>query len=158
MRPPLGSRLKLLAAAALPALVAVACETVDLGLPPADINACRPSQDFFVKEIWPNFLNKDYGGKHCWDSTCHGDLAPNALDLIKVPDYDPTDRNMLPPLPLMGDFATNYVTVTEEMNCSNVAASKLLEYPAGIRVHGGGKLIEPDGPEATLIKMWISQP
>jgi hypothetical protein len=44
------------------------------------------------------------------------------------------------------------------MNCSNVGASKLLEFPAGINVHGGGKLIEPDGPEALLIKMWISQP
>jgi hypothetical protein len=148
----------LLAAAVVTALSVVACETVDLGKPPADINACRPSQAFFTTEIWPNFLNKDYGGKHCWDSTCHGALAPNALDLIKVPDYDPTDPNMLPPLPLTGDWANNYMTVTEEMSCSNVAASKLLEYPAGIRNHGGGKLIEPDGPEATLIKMWISQP
>ena len=50
------------------------------------------------------------------------------------------------------------MTVTEEMSCSNVASSKLLELPAGLRVHGGGKLIEPDGPEATLIKMWISAP
>ena len=62
------------------------------------------------------------------------------------------------PFPLTGDWANNYRTSTEQMNCSNVAASKLLEYPAGIKVHGGGKLIEPDGPEATLIKMWISQP
>ena len=65
---------------------------------------------------------------------------------------------MLPPLPLTGDWANNYRTATEQMNCANVAASKLLEYPAGLKVHGGGKLIEPDGPEATLIKMWISQP
>jgi len=50
------------------------------------------------------------------------------------------------------------MSATEEMSCSNVSASKLLEYPAGIRVHGGGKLIEPDGPEAMLIIMWISQP
>ena len=35
------------------------CETVDLGHPPADINACRPSQQCFVDEIWPNFLAKD---------------------------------------------------------------------------------------------------
>ena len=34
------------------------------------------------------------------------------------------------------------------MNCSNVAASKLLEYPSRLQVHGGGKLFEPDGPEA----------
>ena len=30
--------------------------------------------------------------------------------------------------------------------------------PDGPEGHGGGKLIEPDGPEATLIKMWISLP
>ena len=30
--------------AAVPLLMAVACETVDLGEPPSDINACRPSQ------------------------------------------------------------------------------------------------------------------
>jgi hypothetical protein len=145
-----GLLLPLFAAAAL-ALTAVACETVDLGEPPADINACRPSQQFFIDEIWPNFLSKDYGGKHCYDSTCHGALAPNALDLT-----DP--MSVMGTIPLMGVWATNYMTVTEEMNCSNVASSKLLTYPSGINVHGGGKLIEPDGPEALLIKMWISQP
>ena len=146
------SRLLLLAAVAAPALGALACETVDLGQPPADINACRPSQQFFVDEIWPNFLAKDGypGGAHCYDATCHGALAPNAFDLIF-----PTAGAAIP---LTGDWASNYMTTTEEMNCSNVAASKLLEYPSGIKVHGGGKLIEPDGPEATLIKMWISQP
>ena len=89
--------------AAVPLLMAVACETVYLGEPPSDINACRPSQSFFTTEIWPNFLAKDYGGVHCYDSTCHGGLAPNALDLIMVPPYDPTDPNMLPPLPLTDD-------------------------------------------------------
>ena len=136
--------------AAVPLLMAVACDKVDLGQPPSDINACRPSQQFFVDEIWPNFLAKDYGGVHCYDSTCHGGLAPNALDLI-VPTAAAT-------IPFTGDWANNYRTATEQMNCSNVAASKLLEYPAGLKVHGGGKLIEPDGPEALLIKTWISQP
>jgi hypothetical protein len=155
MRPGRASkRPRLLLLAVAPALAVAACETVYLGEPPADVNACRPSQQFFVSEIWPNFLDKDYGGVKCGDSTCHGALAPNALDIIPVV-YDP---NNPPPIPLTGDWASNYMTATEEMNCANVAASKLLEYPAFIRVHGGGKLIEPDGPEATLIKMWISQP
>ena len=127
------------------------CDTVDLGDPPSDINACRPSQTFFVTDIWPKFLGNDYGGKHCYDSACHGALAPNALDLA-----DPMMPN--PPIPLTDVWATNYMSATEEMSCSNVSASKLLEYPAGVRVHGGGKLIEPDGPEAMLIIMWISQP
>ena len=138
---------RVLLVAAGPLLMAVACEKVYLGEPPADINAC---QQFFIDEIWPNFLAKDYAGAHCYDATCHGGLAPNALDLI-VPTATPA-------IPLTGDWANNYRTATEEMNCSNVAASKLLEFPAGLKVHGGGKLIEPDGPEATLIKMWISQP
>jgi hypothetical protein len=136
--------------AAGPLLMAVACETVNLGEPPADINACRPSQQFFIDEIWPNFLAKDYGGAHCYDSTCHGGLAPNALDLI-VPTAAGT-------IPLTGDWANNYRTSTEEMNCANVAASKLLVYPTDIMDHGGGMVIQPDGPEATLIKMWVSQP
>jgi hypothetical protein len=138
----------------LTAAVGVGCETVDLGQPPSDINACRPSQQWFVDQIWPNFLAKDGypNGVHCYDAACHGALAPNALDLM-VPDPSVT-----PSIPLTGIWATNYMSVTEEMSCSNVASSKLLELPAGLKVHGGGKLIEPDGPEATLIKMWISQP
>jgi len=132
------------------------CDTVDLGNPPSDINACRPSQAFFVSEIYPNFLNNDYGGKHCWDAACHGTLAPNALDLTMIDLNDPAMAN--PPIPLTGVWESNYLSATEEMSCSNVSASKLLEYPAGVRVHGGGKLIEPDGPEAMLIIMWISQP
>jgi len=143
-----------LLALCMTAAAGVACETVDLGQPPSDINACRPSQQWFVDQIWPNLLAKDgyAGGVHSSDAACHGALAPNALDLIF---YDPTT---MPAIPLTGDPATDYVSATEEMSCSNVASSKLLELPAGIKVHGGGKLIEPDGPEATLIKMWISQP
>ena len=89
----------LLAAAVVSALSVVACETVDLGKPPADINACRPSQAFFTTEIWPNFLTKDYGGKHCCDSTCHGALAPNALDLHQGPRLRPDRSEYAAPAP-----------------------------------------------------------
>ena len=114
--------------------------------------ACRPSQQFFVDEIWPNVLAKDYGGTHCYDSSCHGVLAPNALDLL-VQDPMPAGT-----VPLTGVWATNYMAAIEEMNCSNPSASKLLELPSGTKVHGGGKFFEPDGPEADLIKMWVMQP
>jgi hypothetical protein len=144
-----------LLALTMTATAGVGCETVDLGDPPSDVNACRPSQQWFVDQIWPMVLAKDGypGGVHCYDAACHGALAPNALDLIY---YDPAPPG--PPIPLTGDPAADYVSVTEEMSCSNVASSKLIELPSGIKVHGGGKLFEPDGPEATLIKMWISQP
>jgi hypothetical protein len=44
------------------------------------------------------------------------------------------------------------------MQCSNVRASALLTNPSGQVTHGGGKLIEPNGPEATLIEMWVTAP
>ena len=56
------------------------------------------------------------------------------------------------------EWYDNYISATQQMKCTNVAASLLLEKPTTIQPHLGGKLIEPDGPEATLIKMWISQP
>ena len=57
------------------ALAAGACTTVDLGTPPADVNACRPGQQFFVDQIWPEILDKDYSGVHCSDSGCHGPVT-----------------------------------------------------------------------------------
>jgi hypothetical protein len=129
------------------------CETVDLGSPPADINACRPSQQFFVDQIWPNFLAKDYGGKHCYDSGCHDAAAGRPLTLAQI---QPGDVGMVP---LTGNWATNYKSATEQMNCSNVKASPLLAFPGGVLNHGGGMLIDPDkGPEALLIQMWVSAP
>ena len=133
------------------AAAAVACETVDLGPPPADVNACRPSQQFFADEIWPNVLSKDYNGLHCTDSTCHGGGSNNSLRLL-IP-INPT-----PAIPLTMEWYDNYISTTQQMKCTNVAASLLLEKPTTIQPHLGGKLIEPDGAEATLIKMWISQP
>jgi hypothetical protein len=144
-------RLLLLAAVAA-TLAASGCETVDLGDPPADINACRPSQQWFVDQIWPNVLAADGypNGVHCYDANCHGITAPNPLDLI-VP-------MVAGAVPVTGDWAGDYVSTTEEMNCANVAASRLLEYPAGLKTHGGGKLFEPTDMQAMLIKMWIDQP
>jgi hypothetical protein len=133
------------------AAAAVACETVDLGTPPADVNACRPSQQFFVDRIWPEFLAMDYGGVHCTDATCHGGGSNNSLRLL-IP------TNLTPPVPLTAEWYDNYVSTAQQMRCTNVAASPLLEKPARIQPHLGGMLIAADGPEATLIKMWISQP
>jgi hypothetical protein len=143
-------------AAVLPALagtLAAGCSTVDLGDPPADVNACRPSQDFFANGgLWDMFLDKDYGGKHCKDAACHGDGAGRPLSL-KIPE-----PGTPVPLPLPANWMANYISATEQMQCSNVHSSPLLANPAGIVTHGGGKLIQPDGPEATLIEMWVTAP
>jgi hypothetical protein len=130
-----------------------ACETVDLGSPPADINACRPSQQFFIDQIWPNFLAKDYNGKHCYDVGCHDMGSGRPLTLVQI---QPGDVGMVP---LTGNWAMNYRSVTEQMNCTNVKSSALLAFPGGILNHGGGMLIDPDkGPESLLVQMWVTQP
>jgi len=135
---------------ALAASAVVACETVDLGPPPADVNACRPSQQFFVDEIWPNFLAQDYNGVHCYDANCHGGASNNSLRLT-VPLTAAT-------IPLSAEWYDNYIAATQQMKCTNVAASLLLEKPTTIQPHIGNKLIEPDGPEALLVTRWISEP
>ena len=139
--------------AVLAGVLAAGCSTVDLGDPPADVNACRPSQDFFANGgLWDMFLNKDYGGKKCSDSACHAAGAGRPLSLTIPQTMSPV------PSPLPADWMANYISATEQMQCSNVHSSPLLTNPAGLVTHGGGKLIEPDGPEATLIEMWVTAP
>jgi hypothetical protein len=153
--------LKARAGAALVALavagLAGACQTVDLGTPPADINACRPSQTYFAQTIWTTVLSKDYGGKHCFDSNCHDQVGKGSLALIPnpMPVMDPT---VPPPLPLPPDWAANYRSTTEVMNCSDVTASKLILYPTGMTSHGGGTLFNISSPEAQAIEMWVTAP
>ena len=101
-----------------------ACGTVDPGDPPADVNACRPSQSFFAMQIWPNFLGKDYGGKHCYDSGCHASSAGHTLALS--PPADPLG------MPLSPAWAAVYKSAAEQMYCTNAAASPLLAAPATV--------------------------
>ena len=134
--------------ALLSAVVLAGCNTVDVGPPLADVNACRPSPTVFVQQIWPNFLAKDYNGKHCNDSSCHDAGSGRQLVL--------TTPTSMGTVPLPPDWEMVYRSTTEQLLCTNVDASPLLERPDGRQTHGGGKLIEPDGAEVTLIKMWVS--
>ena len=128
------------------ATVGGGCQTVDLGDPPADVNACRPSQDFFANEIYPNVLAKTYGGKSCGDGACHGPGNQHALVLVT------------PPMPTPMQLADDYTNAANQMNCANVSASPLLAKPSGLQTHGGGMLFSPTGPEAQLLQMWVTQP
>jgi hypothetical protein len=138
-------------AAALGALVA-ACETVDLGAPPSDVNACRPSQQFFIDEIWPNVLSADYGGKHCYDSKCHDAASGRPLTLVVPPANEPAA------IPLPPTWAKNYRSATEQMNCANPSSSDLILLPTNTRTHGGGQLFKTTDPEALSIQMWVTVP
>lgn len=126
------------------------CDTVDVGATPADVNACRPSKTFFLDQVWPNFLAKDYGGKHCSDGKCH-DASSGRQLVLPVPTSAPA-------VPFPPDWELVYKSATEQMRCTNVRSSPLLAKPALLQTHGGDKLIEPDGPEATLLEMWVTTP
>jgi hypothetical protein len=141
----------ILAALLLGALTvgAAGCDTVDLGSPPADVNACRPSQQFFYERVWPEFLSKDYGGKHCSDSRCHDVASPRQLRLPA-----PTSTPMLP---LPPDWAAIYRSATEQLSCTNPSTSNLINRPSSSG-HGGGQLFTLGGEESTLIQMWVSAP
>ncbi|HTA19037.1 MAG TPA: hypothetical protein VK989_07075 [Polyangia bacterium] len=138
-------------------LLGASCQTVDLGAPPADINACRPSESFFVQQVWPNVLAKDYAGRKCSDATCHDPSTGRPLSLIPspMPALDPTQPA---PMPLPDDWANNYRSTTEQMSCGDVEASNLIEYPTATKAHGGGQLFGPASPEVTTIMMWVTAP
>lgn len=131
------------------------CETVELGTPPADVNACRPSEAYFVTEIWPNVLAKSYGGRKCADAKCHDPGSGRPLTLIANPQ--PAIDPAAIPTPLPEDWAKNYRSASEQMNCSNVSASALIELPTNTRVHGGGQLFKPDSMEVTSLTRWVEQ-
>jgi hypothetical protein len=129
--------------------VLTACGTVDVGPPLADINACRPSQTFFASEVWPNFLSRNFGGKRCADSGCHDTGAGRML--VLTPPTTPLSA------PLPPEWMAVYRSATQQLLCTNVSSSPLLARPDGRQTHAV-KLIEPDGPEAALIKMWVAAP
>ena len=130
----------------LASLGLLACGTVDVGPPLADVNACRPSQAFFAAEVWPNFLGRDYGGKRCSDGGCHDSGA--GRELVLTPPSTPLAS------PLPAEWVAVYRSATRQLLCTNVSSSPLLARPDGRQSHAV-KLIEPDGEEAALIKMWV---
>jgi hypothetical protein len=145
------SRARLGLALAVAALTSLgACQTVDLGDPPADVNACEPGQQWFIDQVWPNFLGADYSGKHCYDSTCHGPGSTTAMTLT-----NPIEPGAIP---FPTDWANNYAQAAQRMNCSDALDSALLLLPEGVQVHGGGMLIMPGGPEAMLVQQWVTMP
>jgi hypothetical protein len=148
----------LFAAAAL--LGAAGCQTVDLGAPPADVNASEPGIQYFASTVWPMFLAMDYGGKHCYDSSCHDLGSRTPLTLTDISSELPLPSP--PPNPLPPDLVADYTQASQQMNCSDVADSKLLIFPENIQVHGGGQLIDPSSQQATdtltLLETWVSSP
>jgi hypothetical protein len=129
-------------------LLLASCDTVDLGATPADVNACRPGQQYFMDHVWPDFLAKDYGGQHCYDARCHDPSSGRLLVL--------TPPTSAPALPLPADWAALYKSASAQTECTNATASPLVARPDGDQPHGGGMLIAPDGPEVTLVKAWIT--
>jgi hypothetical protein len=83
----------------------------------------------------------------CNAGTCHGKVQGEngfRLSLFGVePEKDHGN--------LLREFAARRV------NLSNVEASLLLLKPSGGVPHGGGKLIEPGGPEYRLLERWLAE-
>jgi hypothetical protein len=131
---------------------AAGCDTVDLGAPPADINACRPSQQFFIDTIWPMVLSADYSGKHCYDSSCHSATAPRQMTLTVPPASE------IAAIPLPPTWAQNYMKAADQMNCADSAASALIRLPESPTMHGGGRLFAPGSMQETALRDWVTAP
>jgi hypothetical protein len=130
------------------------CSTVDNGDPPADVNACRPSQQYFYEQVCPNYLARDYGGKTCKDASCHGASASNLLKITVTtctPDAPPAV-----PFVAGSDWLASYLSAAQVMSCTDVNGASLYTNPSGLKPgHGGGKLFEPGGEEFDLLQRWV---
>ena len=143
------------AALALASGAASGCSTVDLGDPPADVNACRPSQQYFYDRICTEYLSMDYGGKTCKDSSCHGPSSTGSALKITITTCTPA---IPPAIPFVAgsDWFASYLSTTQVMNCTDVTGAALYTKPSGQEMHNGGKLFEPGGPEFTLLQGWVN--
>ena len=122
------------------------CDTVDLGPPPPELNACRPSETFFYERIWPEFLGKDFQGKRCGDRGCHDAASPRQL-IIPSPTSPPGQ-------PLPEDWQLAYRSAADQVFCTNAAASPLAVRPSQSG-HGVGALIDAGGAEAAMVRAWV---
>jgi hypothetical protein len=146
----MGGRRRMPGVTLVAAAVLAGCDTVDLGTPPAGVNECRPGPMFFISDVWPKVLNASFGGKRCSDGGCHDAASPRQLVLPQ-----PTSA---PAVPLPPDWDADYTSAANQMQCANAASSELIARPTGVRSHGGGKLFEPNSPEAMILLQWVTQP
>ena len=146
-RPWLGSVCSLMRVLSAAGALAGGCDTVALGPPPADVNACRPNEQFFYERIWPEFLSIEHTGRRCYDSGCHDAASPRALRL-PVP-------TSAPGLPLPPDWQAIYRSAADQLTCTNPSASRLVTKPSQSNHGPGMPLIDPGGPEAALVRAWV---
>jgi hypothetical protein len=143
------------AAVAIAVAGAVGCSTVDNGDPPADVNACRPSQQYFYDKVCPDFLAMDYAGKTCKDANCHGPTSMGSALKITVTTCTPDPP---PAIPFVSnsDWFASYLSTAQAMNCTDVTGAALYTKPSGLKPpHGGGTLFAPGGPEFDLLQKWV---
>ena len=144
------------AALLVAAVAAAGCSTIDNGDPPADVNACRPSQQYFVDQICPNYLAMDFGGKTCMDGSCHGAQSTIGVRLKITLTSCTQDAPPTVPFVAGSPWFASYISTTAVMNCTDVTGASLYTKPSGqAGTHGGGKLFEPGGPEFTLLQQWV---
>jgi hypothetical protein len=132
-----------------------ACEIVDVGDPVGVPKRCAVSPDYFVEEVWPNYII-EHG---CTDSGCHDEDGPSVFKLVDV-------SGELPPLP--GEpvsawpegWQSNFErTASQLTDCDIAELSPLYSKPAGgdnTMSHVGGSQFPPDGDELELIQQWLN--
>jgi hypothetical protein len=136
---------------------AAGCSTIENGDPPADVNACRPSQQFFYERICPEYLAASYGGKTCMDASCHGSMTNSALKITLAS----CTEDAPPAVPFVGgsNWLSSYLSTARVMSCTDVNGAALYTNPSGlVNGHPGGKLFEPGGPEFDLLQAWVTSP
>jgi hypothetical protein len=152
------TRSRAIARPLLVVLVALsACELVDPGDPVGVPKRCAVGEDFFVAEIWPNYILEH----DCTNAGCHDEDGPSVFKLVDVSGEL---------APLAGDpvsawpegWRSNYErTASQITDCDIAELSPLYSKPAGgdnTMSHAGGEQFGQGGDELDLIQEWLSAP
>ncbi|GEM_PF-2790660 len=132
------------------------CELVDPGPAQGVPGRCIVSSDYFVSDVFPNYLVEN----DCAKSGCHAEASSSSLFVLKdvEGELSPLPGDPLSTWPLNWQF--NFEQATSQItDCDIAALSPLYSKPAGgdTQAHEGGDNFSPDGPELETIHTWLTR-
>lgn len=132
-------------------LILAGC-TIDTGAAPGT-PPCAPSQDFFVSDVQPRYLDFN----QCGSSGCHSFDGGHGYLRLRAPETAPAPGTPLDQWPL--SWRENYLSTIQLLRCDAPDASRLLTVPEGVdNLHPPGPVVLDRAVARMVIETWVASP
>jgi hypothetical protein len=127
--------------------------TVDLSAT-SDAAACTASPDFFVSDVFPQYLQANL----CNTPGCHDFTDGHGSLRLRVPEMPPpAPGTPLGQLPFA--WQQNYLSTIQLLRCDAPDQSRLLTVPEGVaNLHPPGPIVRDRALARSLIETWVALP